>query len=161
MGCKPFSYATRVGPPGWRSSRKPRGSPTARLKGVSKGRSRGVTGGQTKGSGGPEDGAATLLNELEELDVRVRHCFTRDTVSELLQHELIQRNPFAALSTCLYAIKVAESRPLVTGLRLCGCQLEEILSRVLGLVYRHKGNDVQTTVDALYDVSPRDGAWVD
>ena len=157
MGCKPSPYVTKARPTDWIPSKKPRGSPTTRLRAAARECSRGGKKEKTGGPGGPEDGAATLLNELEELNVRHgdRHWFTCITVTEPPQHELIQRNPFAALNTCLYAIRVAGSRPLVTGVRLCGCQLEAIFSRVVCMVYGHKGSDVQTVVDALYDVSPR------
>ena len=160
MGCKPSPYATKGGPPGWRSSEKPPGSPPVRLRGVAKERSKGATKGQARGPGAPEDRAAKLLNELEQLDVRDRHWFINAFISELLQHELIQRNPFAALNSCLRAIRVAESRHLVTGVRLCRCQLEAIFSRVVGMVYDHKRGDVQTIIDALYDVRPRGLYWL-
>ena len=73
MGCKPSPYATKARPPGWRTSEKPPGSPPARLRGVAKERLKKVTKGQTRGPGAPEDRAARLLNELEQLDVRVHH----------------------------------------------------------------------------------------
>ena len=86
MGCKPSPYATKVGSPRWKSSEKLGGSPIARLRGIAKEYSRKGTKEETRGPGNPEDGAARLLNELEELDVRHGdcHCFIHPTFTELL-----------------------------------------------------------------------------
>ena len=105
-----------------------------------------------RGPAGPKEDVSKSLNELETLEVCDRQFTGSATVSELFQHELTQRNPFAALDVCLRAIRVTNGRRSIDGVRLCENKLEAIFPKVINLLCDYQGSDPQTIINTVYDV---------